>query len=89
MAFLGAARVARLATSGADGEPHVVPVCFAFAPESGVLYIALDEKPKRVDPRRLKRVRNILANPRAALLCDVYEEDWARLAYCLAHARPA
>jgi coenzyme F420-0:L-glutamate ligase / coenzyme F420-1:gamma-L-glutamate ligase len=86
VALLGAARVARLATCGAEGAPHVVPVCFAFAPESGVFYIALDEKPKRVDPRRLKRVRNILTNPRAALLCDVYQEDWARLAYCLVHA---
>src|SRR3954453_7441535 len=86
VAFLAAQRVARLATAAADGTPHVVPVCFAFDPPAGAFYIALDAKPKRVDVRRLKRVRNILANPQAALLCDVYREDWARLVYCLVHA---
>ncbi|HMA37834.1 MAG TPA: TIGR03668 family PPOX class F420-dependent oxidoreductase [Chloroflexia bacterium] len=86
VAFLAAQRVARLATSGVDGTPHVVPVCFAFDAPAGVFYIALDEKPKQVDVRRLKRVRNILANPRAALLCDRYHEDWHRLVYCLIHA---
>lgn len=85
-AWLGAARVARLATCGADGAPHVVPVCFAFDAAAGVAYIALDAKPKRVAERQLKRVRNIRANPRAALLCDIYDEDWGRLAWCLVHA---
>ena len=28
--FLEAARVGRLATASAGGEPHVVPVCFVF-----------------------------------------------------------
>jgi len=75
-----------MATSGADGAPHVVPVCFAFDAGAGAFCIALDAKPKRVAHRRLKRVRNILANPRSALLCDLYNEDWSRLAYCLVHA---
>ncbi len=86
VAFLGAARVARLATADAAGVPHVVPVCFALDAPAGACYIALDQKPKRVAPTRLKRVRNILANPHAALLCDVYREDWSRLIYCLVHA---
>ena len=85
-AFLVAQRVGRLATCGSDGAPHVVPVCFAWDPDRLRLYIALDAKPKRVDVRRLKRVRNILANPQAALVCDHYEEDWARLRYVLVHA---
>src|SRR5690348_10484197 len=86
VAFLSAARVARLATADAAGVPHVVPVCFALDAPAGACYIALDQKPKRVAPARLKRVRNILANPHAALLCDVYREDWRRLSYCLVHA---
>ncbi len=85
-AFLAAQRVGRLATCGPDGAPHVVPVCFAWDPDRARLYIALDAKPKRVDVRRLKRVRNILANPQVALVCDHYEEDWARLRYVLVHA---
>lgn len=80
-AFLVRQRVARLATAGADGEPHAVPVCFAYAP--GAVYIALDEKPKNVAAIRLKRVRNIVENPRATLIADRYDEDWRRLAFVM------
>jgi PPOX class probable F420-dependent enzyme len=80
-AFIAAQRVGRLATSDAAGQPHVVPVCYAHAELS--FYIALDAKPKRVTPERLKRVRNIRANPLAALVIDRYSEDWRSLAYLL------
>ncbi len=80
--FVSAARVGRLATSSADGAPHVVPVCFAVA--DGRIYIGLDSKPKSVSPLRLRRARNIVENPRAAFLVDVYDdEDWSRLGYAL------
>ena len=69
------ARVARLATVGADGRPHVVPICFAV--EGDTLYTAVDEKPKRTG--ELKRLRNIEANPRVEVVIDHYEEDWSRL----------
>ena len=81
--FIAVHRVARLATADASGSPHVIPVCYAF---DGVhIYSALDLKPKRVESRRLKRVRNILANPRVALVIDDYSEDWSALAYVLVH----
>ena len=64
-AMLREARVARLATADAGGQPHVVPVCFAV--DGRTIYTPLDEKLKRVAPRRLRRVRNIEANPRIAL----------------------
>jgi coenzyme F420-0:L-glutamate ligase/coenzyme F420-1:gamma-L-glutamate ligase len=83
--FLVRRRVARLATAGGTGEPHVVPVCFAFAP--GSVYIALDEKPKDVPPARLKRVRNILENPNVALVADRYSEDWSLLAFVMVRGR--
>ena len=79
--FLVRRRVARLATADADGEPHAIPVCFAYTP--GAVYIALDEKPKDVPPTRLKRVRNILENPRVALVADRYSEDWSLLAFVM------
>src|SRR5215212_327722 len=82
-AWLATRRVAHLATAGPDGAPHVVPVCFAW--DGQALYIALDAKPKRVAPTQLKRVRNILANPQVAFLCDHYDEDWSRLGYLLIH----
>jgi coenzyme F420-0:L-glutamate ligase / coenzyme F420-1:gamma-L-glutamate ligase len=84
-AFLGRRRVARVATADGVGEPHVVPVCFAYSP--GAIYIALDEKPKDVPASRLKRVRNILENPRVALVADRYAEDWNLLAFVMVRGR--
>ncbi len=80
-AFLQCARVARLATASAAGQPHVVPICFVF--DGAALYTAIDAKPKRGDPRRLRRLQNVAQNPRAALLVDHYEEEWSRLRYVL------
>lgn len=77
--------MARLATADASGEPHAVPVCYAY--DGSSIYSALDLKPKRVAGRRLKRVRNILANPRVALVIDDYSEDWSALAYVLVQGR--
>jgi PPOX class probable F420-dependent enzyme len=84
-AVLDGARVARLATASAAGEPHVVPVCFVR--DEGCLYSAIDPKPKQGDPRQLRRLRNLRENDRAALLVDHYEEDWGRLHYLLLHCR--
>ncbi len=86
-AFIGRHRVGRLATADASGTPHVVPVCYAFDGEH--IYSALDLKPKRVAARRLKRVRNVLENPRVALVIDEYSEDWDRLAYVLVQGTAA
>jgi PPOX class probable F420-dependent enzyme len=79
IAFIQAQRVARLATSDAGGHPHVVPVCFAL--DGSRFYIALDEKPKRVEQRQLRRVRNIEARHEDMLLFDRYDDDWSRLAF--------
>ena len=70
-----AASVAHLATVGPDGNPHIVPVCFALEDET--LYFAVDSKPKRTPD--LKRLRNIAANPAVSVLVDHYEDDWSRL----------
>ena len=80
-AFIVSRRVGRLATADANGAPHVVPVCYAN--DGHHIYSALDRKPKRVEARRLKRVRNILANPDVALVVDDYSDDWRKLAYVL------
>ncbi|MCH8062516.1 MAG: TIGR03668 family PPOX class F420-dependent oxidoreductase [Chloroflexi bacterium] len=81
--FIRVHRVARLATVDDAGSPHVIPVCYAFDGER--LYTALDLKPKRVEGRMLKRVRNILENPRVSLVIDDYSESWSDLAYVLIH----
>ena len=85
-AFLEREKVGRLATADAAGAPHIVPVCYALS--GGDVHIAVDEKPKRGDPRRLKRLRNIAENPRAALLVDRYDDaDWSRLAWVALRGR--
>jgi PPOX class probable F420-dependent enzyme len=68
------ARVGRLATAGGGG-PHLVPVCFALEGEG--IFWAVDHKPKAGPD--LKRLRNLAANPRAALLVDHYSEGWDSL----------
>lgn len=86
-ALLNAARRAVLGTVTAAGRPRLVPLAFAVAPwtdEIGrpLIYSALDEKPKSVtDPRRLGRVRDILARPEVSLLVDRWDEDWSALAW--------
>jgi len=77
---IGRARVGHFATT--DGrEPALVPVCFVLLGDT--VYHAIDAKPKSAAPGRLRRVRNVRANPSAALLVDHYEEDWTRLWYAL------
>lgn len=67
--------IVRLATVGEDERPHLVPVTFAV--HRGSVYTAVDHKPKST--RDLRRLANIRANPRVALLADHYEDDWSRL----------
>jgi PPOX class probable F420-dependent enzyme len=67
--------VARLATVGADGRPHLVPVVFAVHEQ--VIYTAVDAKPKTT--QRLRRLTNIERNPQVSLLVDHYDQDWTQL----------
>jgi PPOX class probable F420-dependent enzyme len=83
--FVHRQRVGRLATADANGHPHVVPVCYAF--DSERFYTPLDEKPKRVEGKKLRRVRNIEARHEASLLIDQYDDDWSRLGYVLVYGR--
>src|SRR3954469_18228459 len=71
-----AARGARLATVDGEGAPHLVPIVFAV--EGSVVYSAVDAKPKRTTA--LRRLANVRANPRVALLVDHYDDaDWDEL----------
>lgn len=74
-ARFAAQRVARLATAGQDGQPHVVPITFAV--DGDRICTAVDHKPKTTP--NLRRLRNIAENPSVALLADLYEEEWTGL----------
>ncbi|GAA4164619.1 TIGR03668 family PPOX class F420-dependent oxidoreductase [Gryllotalpicola daejeonensis] len=80
---LAAARVARLATVGGDGAPHLVPITFAL--EGDLIYTAVDHKPKST--RDLRRLRNIAQNPQVALLADEYSDEWDALWWVRADGR--
>jgi PPOX class probable F420-dependent enzyme len=79
------ARIARLATIGPDGRPHLVPIVFALAGDT--LYTAVDAKPKK--SRTLQRIENARARPEVTVLVDRYDDDWSRLwwARLRGHAR--
>jgi PPOX class probable F420-dependent enzyme len=70
------ARVARLATAGADGRPHLVPIVFAV--DGDRIYSVVDAKPKRTVA--LRRLANVRQNPAVAVLVDHYDDaDWSAL----------
>jgi PPOX class probable F420-dependent enzyme len=71
-----AAKVARLATVNAGGQPHLVPIVFALAGET--IYSVVDDKPKRTT--ELRRLQNVRSNPLVSVLVDHYDDaDWSAL----------
>jgi PPOX class probable F420-dependent enzyme len=70
------ARVARLATVTANGQPHVIPFTFALLDRDRIVSV-VDQKPKRTTA--LHRLANIAAEPRVAALADHYADDWGEL----------
>jgi PPOX class probable F420-dependent enzyme len=73
--LFAAAPVARLATVGPTGVPHLVPVVFAV--EGDAIYTAVDGKPKTT--QRLQRLTDIAADPAVCVLVDHYDDDWSQL----------
>jgi PPOX class probable F420-dependent enzyme len=76
LSIIVSAPVARLATVG-NWRPYLVPVVFVF--DGKKFFIPLDEKRKRIESDRLRRVKNIRKNPNVALLIDDYSDDWSKL----------
>jgi PPOX class probable F420-dependent enzyme len=68
--------VAHLGLLDEDGRPRVQPVTFARVGDA--LYTAIDDKPKRGVPARIRRLRE---RPATALTVDRYDADWTRLAW--------
>ncbi len=77
------ARVARLGTVSARGQPHLVP--FTFAVDGDVIYSAVDSKPKSTTA--LRRLRNITESSLVTVLADLYDDDWGALWWARADGR--
>ncbi len=67
--FLERARVVRVATADPHGVPHVVPVCLVF--DHDKVYFGTGKEGRKVT--------NLRANPRIALVADDYVEAWDAL----------
>jgi pyridoxamine 5'-phosphate oxidase family protein len=64
IAYLAGQRLGRLATAGADGKPHVVPVSYRYNAELDTIDIGGYNFGAR------KKYRDVQANPWAALVVD-------------------
>lgn len=74
--LLEEARVAHLGLLDERGRPRVLPISYALAGEA--IWTAIDAKPKRGEPARIRRLR---ARPQAAVTVDRYDDDWGKLAW--------
>jgi nitroimidazol reductase NimA-like FMN-containing flavoprotein (pyridoxamine 5'-phosphate oxidase superfamily) len=63
------ARVCRVASANAQGMPHLVPVCPAVA--DGKIYYA--------SASNVRKVKNLVDNPRVAVTVDIYSDDWTHI----------
>jgi PPOX class F420-dependent enzyme/OxyR family protein len=70
--YLASQRLARLATAGTDGKPHVVPTSFRYNSKLGTV----DVGGHRV--ATTKKYRDVQANPWAAIVVDdlVSTDPW-------------
>jgi pyridoxamine 5'-phosphate oxidase family protein len=64
LAYLRSQRLGRLATAGADGRPHVVPVSFRVDERAGTVEIGGHRFGER------KKYRDVQRNPWAAIVVD-------------------
>jgi pyridoxamine 5'-phosphate oxidase family protein len=64
LAFLADQRLGRLATTGADGKPHVVPTSFRHNPELETIDVG------GFHVETTKKYRDVQANPWAAIVVD-------------------
>ena len=62
--YLAGQRLGRIATSGVDGKPHVVPTSFRYNSELGTIDVG------GLQVANTKKYRDVLANPWAAIVVD-------------------
>jgi PPOX class probable F420-dependent enzyme len=68
--------VARLATMAASGAVDLVPITCALT--GSIIVTAIDHKPKQT--RQLRRLDNIVRDPRVTVLVDHYDDnEWSAL----------
>lgn len=76
--FVREARVCRIATVRASGEPHVIPVCPVFDGDATV-YVDIGAK--------YASAEGVRDNGNVAVLIDIYDDNWALLKGVLLRCR--
>lgn len=74
-ALVAEARVSHLATTDPTGGPHVVPICHVLDLDRIVFASETDTR----------KIRNLVADGRATICVDVYDEDWTALRQVIVH----
>jgi len=64
ISYLQSQRLARIATTGRDRQPHVVPLAFRYNPETDTIDVGGHDFAKR------KKYRDVQGNPRVAIVID-------------------
>jgi pyridoxamine 5'-phosphate oxidase family protein len=64
ISYLQSQRLARIATAGSNGQPHVVPVSFRYNPDRDTIDVGGHDFSKR------KKYRDVQQNPRVAIVID-------------------
>ena len=64
IAYLQGQRLARIATAGPDGQPHVVPVGFRYNPDQDTIDVGGHDFSQR------KKFRDVQRSPRVAIVID-------------------
>ena len=62
--YLASQRLARIATAGPNGQPHVVPVAFRYNPDTDTIDVGGHGFAER------KKYRDVQRNPRVAIVID-------------------
>lgn len=75
--LIGLERVCRVATAGARGTPHLVPVCPVVA--GGKIYFGSGDD--------ARKVRNLRENSQIAVTVDLYSDDWSQLRGAMVQGR--
>ena len=68
--FLNSQRLGRLATVGADGMPHVVPVAVFYDPEAEALVIGANAQYGEEIMATSKKFRDASSRPKVAIVLD-------------------
>lgn len=68
--FLNSRRIGRLATVGADGMPHVMPVAVFYDPEAEALVIGANAEFGEALMARSKKFRDAQHRPNVAIVID-------------------